>query len=81
MSTFVAKFADGEVTRMTVWCDGELDWERGRNLARHAWQTRDRRRRIDEMQDSEPPEIAECHFEMANGEIVEEPSEGTEGDA
>jgi hypothetical protein len=30
---------------MSIWCDGELDWERGRNLARHAWQTRDRRRR------------------------------------
>jgi hypothetical protein len=46
--TFVATFQDGEVTRMTCHCDGELNWERGRNLAKHAWQTRDRRRRIEE---------------------------------
>jgi hypothetical protein len=73
MSVFVARFSDGEVTRMTVWCNkGELDWERGRNRARHAWQTRDRRRRIDTMEDNAPPEITECHFEMADGEIIRE---------
>jgi|SRR6516225_5776875 hypothetical protein len=44
---FVATFADGEVARMTTHCGGELDWRRGRNLARHAWRTRDRRHRIE----------------------------------
>jgi hypothetical protein len=78
MSVFVAKFADDEITRMTIWCDGELDWERGRSISRHAWQTRNRRRRIEAMEDNVPPEITECHFEMADGEIVTEPSAGAE---
>jgi hypothetical protein len=46
--TFVATFDDGETVRMTTHCDGEPDWDRGRNLAKHAWVTRDRRRRIEE---------------------------------
>jgi hypothetical protein len=33
---------------MSTYCDVELAWARGRNLVRHAWQTRDRRRRIEE---------------------------------
>jgi hypothetical protein len=44
---FVAAFADGETARMSTYCDVELAWERGRNLVRHAWQARDRRRRIE----------------------------------
>jgi hypothetical protein len=44
---FVATFADVETVRMMTHCKGGLDWERGRSLARHAWQTRDRRRRIE----------------------------------
>jgi hypothetical protein len=45
---FFATFKDGEAIRMSTHCDGKLDWERGRNLAKHAWQTRDRRRQIEE---------------------------------
>jgi hypothetical protein len=78
---FVAEFADGEVTRMTTHCEGELDWERGRSLAKHAWQTRDRRYRIEkflaEIEDREPPEITAYHFEV-DGQVVEEPKEATE---
>jgi hypothetical protein len=44
---FVATFADGETVRMTTHCKGKFDWERGRSLAKHAWQTRDRRHRIE----------------------------------
>jgi hypothetical protein len=78
---FVAKFADGEFTRMTTYCETELDWERGRSLAKHAWQTRDRRHRIEkflaDIEDREPPEITSCHFEV-DGQVVEEPKEATE---
>jgi hypothetical protein len=45
---FCATFKDGETVRMATHCTRErLDWERGRNLAGHAWQTRDRRQRIE----------------------------------
>jgi hypothetical protein len=48
-SVFCATFQDGEQVRMTTHCARErLDWERGRSLAGHAWQTRDRRHRIEE---------------------------------
>jgi hypothetical protein len=46
---FCATFKDGEEVRMTTHCTSEkLDWERGRHLAKHAWQTRDRRHQIEE---------------------------------
>jgi len=45
-ATFVATFADGEVTRMSAFCRDGLDWERGKRLAAHAWQTRIRQRRV-----------------------------------
>jgi hypothetical protein len=39
--TFVAKFADGEVTRMTTFTSLEkLDWNRGVALSYAAWQSR-----------------------------------------
>jgi hypothetical protein len=72
---FVATFADGETVRMTTYCTGELDWERGRSLARHAWQSRDSQRRIQEflanIEDRTPPEISSCHFEV-DGEAISE---------
>jgi len=78
---FVATFADGETARMTTHCEGGLDWERGRSLARHAWQTRDRRHRLEEflanIEDREPPEITSYHFEV-DGQVIEEPKEATE---
>jgi len=78
---FVATFADGETVHMTTHCEGELDWERGRSLAKHAWQTRDRRHRVEEFManitDREPPEITSHHFEV-DGQVIEEPKEATE---
>jgi hypothetical protein len=66
---------------MTTHCEGGLDWERGRSLARHAWQTRDRRHRLEEflanIEDREPPEITSYHFEV-DGQVIEEPKEATE---
>jgi hypothetical protein len=39
--TFVAKFADGEVTRMSTFTSlADLDWERGVRLAHAAWSSR-----------------------------------------
>ena len=40
--TFVARFADGQVTRMSCYCesDEKLDWTRGTILAQAAWQSR-----------------------------------------
>jgi hypothetical protein len=74
MTVFVATFADGEETRMSVYRDGEkLDWERGRRIANAAWQSRNRQRRYEEflmtIQDRMPPEIVSCHFEEGN-EII-----------
>lgn len=42
--TFVARFADGNVTRMSTYCesDEKLDWTRGQILAQAAWQSRKR---------------------------------------
>jgi hypothetical protein len=52
--TFVAKFADGETTRMSVHCPSKLDIDRGVRLARHAYRSRKGR---------EPPPMVAGHFE------------------
>lgn len=60
--TFVATFADGEVTRMSVFTSREkLDVGRGVRLARAAYESR--------MKRAAPP-IVEARFER-NGEILE----------
>jgi hypothetical protein len=62
--TFQAHFADGTVTRMTVFCTPQKpDLARGIKLARAAWQSRHRT-------DSEPPPITEARFEAQDGTIV-----------
>jgi hypothetical protein len=43
MPTFVCDFADGEQTRMTVYCGKGLDVARGVRLARYAYESRKRR--------------------------------------
>jgi hypothetical protein len=59
---FVATFADGEVTRMSVFTSREkLDMARGVRLARAAYESR--------MKQAVPP-IIEAHFER-NGEVLE----------
>jgi hypothetical protein len=57
--TFVARFADDEITRMTVYCEpGKLDVGRGARLAQHAYRSRMRR---------EPPAIIAANFEHTDG--------------
>jgi hypothetical protein len=60
--SFVATFADGEVTRMTTYCaDNKLDLARGLKLSRHAYQQRITK---------EPPAIVEARFEDAAGAVL-----------
>jgi len=56
--TFVATFANGEVTRMSVFCTPEnLDWERGERLSVAAYQSRFQTREA-------PPAIISARFEQ-----------------
>jgi hypothetical protein len=62
--TFVARFADGQVTRMTTWHDPErktLDLVRAVKLARHAYRSRTK---------CEPPAIVKGHFENGDGTVL-----------
>jgi hypothetical protein len=62
--TFIAYFADGEITRMTTWCEpGKLDVARGIRLARHAYRSR---------MGQEPPTIKSARFEGDKGDVLEE---------
>jgi len=55
--TFVATFADGEVTRMTVFgTPDDVDVERGKKLARYAYESRTKK---------PPPAFLKAHFEQA----------------
>jgi len=56
--TFVAEFADGEVTRMSTFTSLEnLDWGRGERLSIAAYQSRFRTREV-------PPAIISARFEQ-----------------
>jgi hypothetical protein len=56
-AVFVARFSDGETTRMTTYAPlGRLDVARGMRLAQHAYRSRTGR---------EPPAFVEAHFECA----------------
>jgi hypothetical protein len=56
--TFVATFADGEVTRMTVFTTpDDLDVERGKKLARYAYESR--------TGNKPAPAFTKAHFEQA----------------
>jgi len=58
--TFVATFADGEITRMTVFTTPDnLDVERGKKLARYAYESRTGK---------SAPAFTKAHFEHA-GEV------------
>ena len=55
--TFVATFADGEVTRMTVFgTPDDVDVERAKRLARYAYESRTKKT---------PPAFLKAHFEQA----------------
>jgi hypothetical protein len=72
--TFVAKFADGAVTRMSVHTSLEkLDWDRGVHLSQAAWQSRWRRQHARYLKQignprtvvaPVPPAIVAAHFEQ-----------------
>jgi hypothetical protein len=60
--TCVVTFADGEITRMTVWsASGKADLDRGIKLARAAYESR--RKRF-------PPAITAVHFEADGVALV-----------
>jgi hypothetical protein len=63
--TFVARFKDGIVTKMTTHCaPGKLDLRRGIVLSRIAYRSRT---------GNEPPPIAEARFQTPeNGELLRE---------
>jgi len=62
--TFVAHFADGQITRMTTYTSlAKLDMKRGVRLSRHAYSSRARKG---------PPAILAAHFESTDGEVLAE---------
>ena len=61
--TFVAEFADGTTTRMSVFTSLEkLDWERGERLSIAAYQSRFQTREV-------PPAIVSARFEQ-DGKVL-----------
>jgi hypothetical protein len=67
---FVATFADGETMRMSTFCRSKLDWDRGRKLARAAWQTRMWQRQVtpgwQRIQDENPIPLVQYPPPVAN---------------
>jgi hypothetical protein len=61
---FIARFADGQTTRMTVHTSlAKLDVGRGVRLAQHAYRSRMKQ---------EPPAITSARFESVEGKVLEE---------
>jgi hypothetical protein len=68
--TFVAKFADGTVTRMTTCCSPEnLDWKRGERLSQAAYQSR-------RQTHDAPPAIISAWFEQDGEVLARRPDNG-----
>jgi hypothetical protein len=79
--TFVAEFADGTMTRMSVFCSLEkLDWDRGERLSQAAYQSRWRRQqRIYTpypIVEPVPPAIVATHFEQDGVVLARRPDNG-----
>jgi hypothetical protein len=58
---FVATFADKVCTRMSINCPDDLDLERGKTLARYAYEGRAGKR---------APAFTKAHFEDTNGKVL-----------
>ena len=59
---FVATFADKVCTRMSIYCTpGDLDLERGKTLARYAYESR---------AGKPAPSFTKAHFEDTNGQVL-----------
>jgi len=58
---FVATFADNVCTRMSINCPDDLDLERGKTLARYAYESRTRK---------PTPVFTKAHFEDINGKVL-----------
>jgi hypothetical protein len=77
--SFVAKFADGVVTRMSVFTSLEkLDWARGERLSQAAYVSRWRRARRVRADFIEPvlPVIVAMHFEQDGMVLARRPDDG-----
>lgn len=63
--TFVARFADGQVTRMSCYCesDEKLNWTGGQICAQAAWENRKRR--------SVSPALRDTVFRMMHDSIMD----------
>ena len=77
--TFVAEFADGESTRMSVFTSlKKLDWDRGERLSQAAWEARwrTRERRPYWVVAPVPPPIIAMHFEQDGVVLGRRPDDG-----
>ena len=79
--TCVAKFADGEITRMSTYTSlTRLDWARGERLSQAAYRSRWRRRqRIYTpypIVEPVPPAIIVMHFEQDGVVLARRPADG-----
>ena len=63
--TFVCRFSDGVVTKMTTYCTpGNLDLRRGITLSRLAYRSRTKGK--------QPPPIAAARFQTLDGVVLRE---------
>ena len=80
--TCVAKFADGEITRMSTYTSlTRLDWARGERLAQAAhqsrWRTRHRTHTLHlNLVAPAPPAIIAMHFEQGGAVLARRPADG-----
>ena len=58
---FVATFADKVCTRMSIYCPDDLDLERGKRLARYAYESRTGK---------PAASFTKAHFEDTNGQVL-----------
>ena len=79
--TFVAKFADGTTTRMSVFTSlSKLDWDRATRVSQAAWRSRWRtQQRIytpHSVVEPVPPAIVAMHFEQDGVVLARRPDSG-----